>query len=172
MRMGTWRLEARGGDSSPAPLACGALGPGPRAVEHQVSGKSPSPFHRLPMLLTAEHERQTSTGLQRLQWSSYSMSVILLTLLGYCCFCCGYVPPLLGRCLVEFVPLSHSGLTRTIFTVWYLLSTCAGVSLGPRRSSSRGSLSRRELEEENRALRSLARQLSARQPEGTRAQPV
>jgi hypothetical protein len=99
------------------------------------------------------------------------MPVILLSLLGYCCFCCGYVPPLLGRCLVEYVPLSHSGSNRAAFTVWYLLSTCAGVSLGPRRSS-RGSLSRRELEEENRALRSLARQLSARQPEGTRAQPV
>ena len=101
------------------------------------------------------------------------MPVILLSLLGYCCFCCGYVPPLLGRCLVEYVALSHSGSTRAAFTVWYLLSTCVGVSLGPRRSSSSsGSPSRRELEEENRALRSLARQLSARQPEGTRAQPV
>jgi hypothetical protein len=64
VRMGTWRLEARGGVSSPGPLACGALGPGPRAVEHQVSGKSPSPFHRLPMLLTAEHETRMSKGLQ------------------------------------------------------------------------------------------------------------
>ena len=40
------------------------------------------------------------------------MPVILSSLLSCCYFCCGYVPPLLGRCVVEYVPLSHSGSTR------------------------------------------------------------